>query len=117
MAVNELEKALLQEVTGGVEPRLCIRTRTRVDTGLWLRRSPLWLCVTDSRLILFAVAKRRYVQSVDLMECLTSRYCQATGEFIIAPVEGLEFGQVAISPAEAVTVFKMIVKGCEFDVQ
>ena len=106
-----METALLREVTGGVEPQLCLRTKTRVDAGLWLRRSPLWLCVTESQLILLAVAKRRYLQVVDLMECWSSHYCQATGEFIIAPAEGLEYGRVAMSPAEAVAVYRMILKG------
>jgi hypothetical protein len=109
--LNELEKTLLNEVTGGVEPLLCLRTGTSVDAGLWVKKVPLWLCITEDRLILFAVGRRRYMQSADLAECMASSYCHATGEFVIGPVEGLEFGRVKISPAEALKVSALLFGG------
>ncbi len=115
--MNPLEQQLLREVTGGVEPRLCLRTQTRVDAGGWLRRAPLWLCVTERQLVLLAVAQRRYVECVDLVKCRASRYSHATGEFVISPAEGLEVTRVAMSPAEAVKVLQWIGGGCEFATQ
>lgn len=106
--MNEIEKALLRDVTGGAVPRQCLRTGTRVDAGGWLRRAPLWLCVTDSRLVLLAVARRRYAECVDLPQCRESRYCHATGELLIRPAEGLAFDRVKVSPAEAVKVLEWI---------
>lgn len=111
MNLNELEKTLLNEVTGGVETRLCLRTGTSVDAGLWLKKVPLWLCVTADTLVLLAVGKRRYMQSVSLPDCATSSYCHATGEFVIRPVEGLEFDRVRISPAEALKVSALLSGG------
>jgi len=109
--LNEIEKALLGEVTGGVEPLLCLRTNTKVDAGRWWRRTPVWLCVTQDNLILLAVARRRYVQKVPLGECCGSLYCNTTGELILAPAKGLETSRLAMSPADALKVLKAI--GCE----
>ena len=106
--MNELEKALLREVAGGEEPRLCLCTKTRVDAGGWLRRAPLWLCATGSRLVLLAVARRRYVACVERAQCRESRYCHATGELLIRPAEGLEFDRVKMSAADAVKVLEWI---------
>lgn len=102
---------MLNEVTGGVEPRLCLRTGTSVDAGLWVKKVPLWLCITEDRLVLLAVGRRRYLQSTGIADCMTSSYCHATGEFVIRPVEGLEFGSVKISPAEALKVSALLVRG------
>ena len=102
--MNELEKMLLNEATGGAEPKLCLRTGTMVDAGLWMKRVPLWLCVTDELLVLLAAGRRRYLRSVGLADCISSSYCHATGEFVIGPVEGLEFDRVKMSPADALNV-------------
>lgn len=106
LLMNEMEKALLQETAGGAEQRLCLRTKTRVDAGRWWRSVPLWLCIAGDKLILLAVARRRYIQCVPLSDCALSEYCHATGELIIKPVEGLEFDHIAISPAEALKVLR-----------
>ena len=62
--MNPLEQQLLQSETGAAEPRLRVRTGTRVDTGRWWRRSPVWLCATDHELIMLAVARRRFFARV-----------------------------------------------------
>ena len=106
--MNPLEQQLLREVTGGAEPRLCLRTETRVDAGRWVRRAPLWLCAAGTRLVLLAVARRRYAQCVERPECRESRYCHATGELLIRPAEELEFDRVKMSAADAVKVLEWI---------
>lgn len=106
--MNDIEKALLQELTGDAALRLCLRTKTRVDAGRWWRRVPLWLCVTDKQLVLFSVARRRYVQRVDLQACSASSYCHASGALVLRPVEGLEFDHIVISPADALKVLAFI---------
>lgn len=106
--MKELEQVLLNEMTGGAEPGLCIRTGTSVDAGLWWRKVPLWLCVCGDRLILLAVARRRYVQTVKLSECVDSEYCHATGELVIQPAEGLEYNRVAMKPADALKVLSVL---------
>ena len=41
-----------QEMGDEANPDLCIRSKARVDTGLWLMRSPMWICVVDECLAL-----------------------------------------------------------------
>lgn len=99
---------MLNEVTGGVEPLLCLRTGTTVDAGFWVKKVPLWLCITEDRLVLLAVGRRRYLQSTGIADCMTSSYCHATGELVIGPVEGLEFGRVKMSPTDALKVTTLL---------
>jgi hypothetical protein len=80
-----------------------------VDTGLWWRRSPLWLCVTQEDLILIAVARRHYARRVPLKNCAESRYCHETGKLLIAPAEGLEFSRISMSPGDALRVMNLLI--------
>ncbi len=106
--MNEKEKKLLLEATGGAEPILCLKTKTRLDAGRWWWHAPVWLCVTHAELILFAVARRRYLERVALKDCAESSYCAATGQLLLAPVEGLEVSRLALSPAEALQVLRLL---------
>lgn len=112
MNLNAKEKKLLLEATGGEAPILCLKTKTRIDAGCWWWRTPVWLCVINAELILLAVARRRYLERVPLAACSESSYCAATGQLLLAPVEGLEAGRLALSPAEALQVLSALgVKG------
>ena len=109
--LNEKEKALLLEATRGETPLLCLRTKTRIDAGLWWWPTPVWLCVMHDAVILLAVARRRYLERVTRKECSASMYCHATGELVLSPVEGLEVSRLALSPAEALQVLRVL--GCQ----
>lgn len=102
--MNEVEKALLAEVTGDAEPKLCLCTKTMIDAGRWWRGTQVWLCVLQDELILLAVARRRYVQRVALADCSGSYYFHATGELVIAPAEGIETNRISLSPFDALRV-------------
>lgn len=106
--MNEKEKKLLLEATGGEEPILCLKTKTRIDAGYWWWRTPVWLCVTPAELILLAVARRRYVDRVPVAACSESTYCAATGQLLLAPVEGLEVSRLELSPAESLQVLSAL---------
>ena len=106
--MNEIEKAVLIEVSGGTEPRLCLRSKRRVDTGRWWWPTPLWICVMPDQLILLAASRRNYLECLPLSKCLESYYCHATGELVISPVEGVEFNHIALSPANALLVLDAI---------
>ena len=99
---------MLLEATGGEETLLCLKTKTRMDAGCWWWRTPVWLCVTKEALILLAVARRRYVERVSVKACSESSYCAATGQVLLAPVEGLEVSRLALSPAEALQVLSAL---------
>lgn len=108
--MNELESALLKELTGGAEPKLLLRTRTRIDAGRWWRRTPVWLAISGNDLILFAVARRRYSERVALADCHASYYAHATGELVIDPVETLRIKHLSLSPREALDVLDFLLK-------
>jgi hypothetical protein len=99
--MNGLESALLQELTGGAERKLLLRTRTRIDAGRWWRKTPVWLCITADELILFAVARRRYTGRAPLADCRSSHYAHATGELVINPTESLRIKRLSLTPREA----------------
>ena len=87
--MNPLENQLLRAETGAAEPRLCLRSGTRVDTGRWWCGSPVWLCVTGDELVMLAVARRRFFARVALGAVRASRYHPASGELVLEPGEGL----------------------------
>lgn len=108
--MNALESTLLQELTGGAEPKLLLRTRARIDCGLWWRKTPVWLCVTANELILFAVARRRYSERVPLADCHASHYAHTTGELVINPTETLRIRCLSLTPREALDALDFLTK-------
>jgi len=100
--VTELEKRLLA-TEGGIGPddlRLCVLSRLRV--------APLWVCATESHLILLAVSRRKYIEQVALADCQASRYCAESGELILEPVETLRFNRIRMTPSDALDVLRAI---------
>ena len=108
--MTQLESVLLKELTGGAEPKLLLRTRTRIDAGRWWRRTPVWLCITASELILFAVARRRYTERVPLADCQASHYAHSTGELVIEPTESLRIKRLSLTPREALNALDFLKK-------
>jgi hypothetical protein len=100
--VNELERQLLQEEVGDAEPRLCVRSRSRIDAGRWRGRTPAWLCVVGAELVILAVARRRFVARLAISDCAGSHYSHASGEFVIEPSGDLQFSRFQVSPLEAI---------------
>jgi hypothetical protein len=106
--MSPLEKSLLEEACGAREPRLLIRSRTRVDAGRWWRTTPLWLGIDGGDLFLLAVARRKYIERVPLADCHQSRYCHSSGQLMVAPTEILRINHIALSPGEAIRVLDAI---------
>lgn len=108
--MNQLESALLDELTDGGDPELLLRSRTRIDAGRWWRRNSVWICINKSELILFAVARRRYVERLPLADCRGSHYLAATGELVIDSTDRLRIKQVKLTPREALKVLNFLTK-------
>lgn len=108
--MNELESALLDELTNGEEPKLLIRTRTRIDAGRWWLRTPVWLCITGNELILFAVARRCYTERIPLTDCHASHYAHASGELVIDPAESLRIKHLCLTPRDALNALDFLTK-------
>jgi hypothetical protein len=106
--VTPLVQQLLQAETGGAEPRLCLRTGTRIDAGRWWRRSPVWICITDRELIMLAVARRRLFARVALRDIQASRYHPPTGELVIEPGESLPLQRFKLPLRDALQVLQFI---------
>lgn len=106
--MNPLESALLDELTDGAEPELLLRSRTRIDAGRWWRRTPVWICITASEFILFAVARRTYVERIPLSDCRSSHYAAISGELVIDPAESLRIKHLALTPKEALRVIDFL---------
>lgn len=110
-SMSKRERALLDAETNGTAPLLMFRTQTRVDTGGWLRRSVLWLCATDSEIILLTSGRRQYSEKIALTEAQNSWYCHTTGQLVIEPGERLRFHRVDLSPTDALQVLTHIKEG------
>jgi len=102
--MNALIQQLLTEETGGTKPTLVVCTKTRIDTGRWWWPTPIWLCVMPEELLMLAVSRRRYVARVPLASCAETYYCHATGDLVLAPVEGLLYSGFRVTPKQALLV-------------
>ncbi len=106
--MNARERQLLHEAAGDTPPRFTLRTGTRVDTGRWTRRTPLWLCVMENELVVLAVGRRRYLQRRPLEDCRRSHYNAARGGLVIAPAEGLRFPCLDMPASDALKALDFI---------
>lgn len=107
--MNHLESALLDELTDGGDPELLLCSSTCIDAGRWWRRTPVWICITKSELILFAVASRRYVERVLRADCQDAHYLAFTGELVIDSAQTLRMKRIKLTPREALNVINHLV--------
>ncbi len=108
--MNELEQQLLHEHAGDAEPRFCIATKTRIDTGRWWRKTSLWLCIMEHELILFSVSRRRYIERIALSDCKKSHYNHLIGKLVIEPSESMIYNTCTIGLCDALRVLNFIKK-------
>ena len=106
--MNYSERQLLSKEAPSTKPRLCLRTRTRIDTGRWRWGTRVWVCVMKNELILLAVGRRRYLERIAIADCHATHYAAATGELVIEPGEILTFSRFAMSPQNALNVLHLL---------
>lgn len=107
--MDNKERELLNEEAGeDIEPRLSLCSQTKIDTGRWWGKAPLWLAVSEEEIFVLAAGKRPYFERVSLQDCNETHYNPATGEIIIAPAEGLICNQLAFSPSEAMELLQTL---------
>lgn len=107
-AMSRPEREVLLAQTDGAKPRLLLRTDTRVDTGRWLRGTPLWLCLTLDELLLLAASRRWYLERLPLADCRDSRYHPMSGQLLIASATPPRLNRAAMSPGHALLVLRAI---------
>mgnify|MGYP000058003807 CR=1 FL=1 len=106
--MNHLEQQLLRDNVGDAEPRLLLRTKTRVDAGRWWRKTALWLCVMEDELVLLSVSRRRYIERLPISKSEATHYNHSTGELVIEPAEALQHNRCALTPRDALRVLKFL---------
>ena len=107
--MNPLEQQLLNETIGQAGVQLCLRSRTRVDTGRWWLGSRVWLCISGDELIVLAVARRRHLERIAIADCSESHYNHGTGELVVGPGESIHLNQFRMSPADALRILDFLI--------
>jgi hypothetical protein len=111
--MNATEQQLLDDALGDDALMLILRTKTRIDSGRWVRRSRIWLCLTDQHLIVLAGSRRQYCQKLAMADAAATWYCHVTGELVIEPGDALRFNRLALLPADALRVIEHTEKANE----
>ena len=106
--LSAAESALLSDELSGQRPLVLLRSASRVDTGRWLRKSPIWLCLTETDILLLAASKRRYVQRMPIAACKASQYCHTSGALLLQPSDTWRFSAIQLPPADALNVLNHI---------
>ncbi len=83
-ALTPFEARTLTNLRNGQPLYLLLRTRTRVDVGLWFRRRCLWLAAMPEELLLFAVGRGDHVERYRLDRIQASFHNPITGELVLA---------------------------------
>lgn len=99
-----VRKLYCAETGSDTDPLLCLQSDTRVDAGSWLKKAPVWLCITEDRVVVVVAGRRHHVASVPRAECKASRYDHATGDVVIEPGDSLRFNRLAFKPREALHI-------------
>lgn len=92
-----------------------IRTSTRVDVGLWLRRSRLWALLCSDGLLLFAwgtrtTAPRPWLRSISVSTVTSSTYNHITGELLLE-ADGQPVPPLGMAPCDGYQVMANLRKG------
>lgn len=108
-ALSVPEDAVLRDALGTAAPVLLYRSGTRVDTGRWLGKGPLWVCLTESAIVLMAASKRRsFHQQMPLSDCKGTQYCHTSGALLLQPSDKWRFNTIVTSPADGLKVLQHI---------
>ena len=106
--VNRWESVLLEEQIDSPAVRAVVRTRSRVDVGMWCRKGRLWACATPGGLVLLAHGVRPYVERIAYDRIDQSRYNHVTAELVFAPDEDLAVKKLRVTPLEALELLKRV---------
>lgn len=105
-SMSDQEHVLLEAELNGDAMRLLLQSKTRIDTGRWLRKSRIWLCLTDTHMLLLAASKRRYVQRMPLEACRDTQYCHTSGALLLEPSDHWRFNTIALAPTDGLKVLQ-----------
>jgi len=87
------------------------KSRTKVDVGSWLLKRPVWVCLLQRELLLFASGSKPFVERIPLEDLHQSQYNHVTGEVVLAPAASAGVSRLKIPPLEALEVLSHICPG------
>ncbi len=95
---------------------VCVRSRTRVDVGLWLRGAPIWAFALDHSLILAAwgmrtLGPRPWVSELAYGDVATATYNHVTGELLVDSSVDVSLPGLALPPAAAYQLLAHLHRG------
>ena len=109
------EQRLLDEACSGSPFFLLIRSATKVDTGHWFRRAPVWVAALADRLVLLAWGAKPWFDAIPFRHLKQSLYNHVTGEVVLAPASGLRIDRFKIAPADGAQILAQIYASKEDD--
>lgn len=106
--LNQWEFAVLQDAIDTNAMRGLLRTRTRVDVGMWFRKGRIWVSPMTEELVLIAEGTRPYILRIRYDEIARSRYNHVTAELVFAPNEDLDVKSLRMTPLEALELLRYV---------
>lgn len=108
--LSDAEKELMQLQTGQEAPETVLRTRSRVDVGMWFRNGRVWACRMTDSLVLFAHGRKSWRTRIPYAALRQSRYNHVTGELVLAPRSERRVDSLRVMPLEGLGILKRIYK-------
>lgn len=106
--LSKREKNLMEEIIGDEAPAWLVRTRTKVDVGLWFRKRAVWICLVQKNLVLFAAGKTPVVDRIGVENLKKTRYNHITAELILSPAENVLIRSLRMPPLDAFELLSRI---------
>jgi hypothetical protein len=108
--MSSSERGLFERLLGSAKPMLVYQTNSAADVGFWLWRRRLWLCATESDLLLFAAGRKPLIQKVPFIHIQSRLYNHVTGELVLAPNRKFRVSHVELPPVEAYQVLAQVLE-------
>lgn len=106
--MSDDERGLMENVTDGKPVFVVVRSETQVDTGSWIKKSPVWTGTTDSEVFMFAAGKKPVIDRISFSQLQKSIFNHVTGCLILAPAAELKISSLAMAPLDGYQLLAQI---------
>jgi hypothetical protein len=110
-ALTPAEARLYRELCGNDSVVTLLLTETMAEVGLWMWKRRVWLCATDSALILFAEGRKPLAQRTPFVHIGESLYNHVIGELVLAPDRKYRLSHVRLQPKDGYQMLAQIYNG------
>ena len=104
-------RRFLDSVIGEATVYYLRKSGSKIDVGSWFLKRPVWTCLLDREMLLFALGTRPYLERIPLEDLQQSQYNHVTGEVVLAPARSARVKGLKMSPLEALEVLSHICPG------